>query len=395
MEGTKRNVALLAACQGLLITNLTIFMLVGALVAHSLLDAKELATLPMTAFWLGGALATIPASMLMKSIGRRNGFLVGALIGIAGGAVCAYAVYAGSFWIFCAGGCVMGFYYAFGQYYRFAAVDAADEAFRNRAISLVVAGGVVGAFLGPETARWTRELFGPVPFLGAFAAMSVFSVLTFLVMSFVRMPVVNQRQETEAARPLAKIAVQPAFIVAVLAGTLGYAAMQLAMVATPLAMKTHGLTFGDATFVIEWHVFGMFAPGFIAGAMIARFGVLNVISWGTLLLCVAVAFAVTGIELWNFWWAVFLVGVGWSLLFIGGTSLITECCTPPEQAKAQGWNDFLIFVALTSASLSAGFVLEFLSWNAIALVTLPMAVAIGGATLWLMSLRRRELRRAV
>ena len=389
MEGTKRNVALLATCQGLLITNLTTFMLVGALVAHSLLENKEFATLPMTTFWLGGALATIPASILMKHIGRRNGFMVGALVGVAGGAVCAYAVYIQSFWVLCVGAVVMGFYYAFGQYYRFAAVEVADEAFRSRAISLVVAGGVIGAFLGPETARWTRELFGPVPFLGAFASMSIFSLATFLVMSFVRMPVVVERQESTESRPLSRIAVQPAFIVAVLAGTLGYAAMQLAMVATPLAMAAFGLPFSDATFVIEWHVFGMFAPGFIAGAMIARFGVLNVISWGALLLCVAVAFAVTGIELWNFWWAVFLVGVGWSLLFIGGTALISECCTPAEKAKAQGLNDFLIFVALTSASLSAGFLLEFLSWNAIALVTLPMAVLIGAPALWLM-LRRRE-----
>lgn len=395
MKDTKRNVALLAACQGLLNTNLTTFMLVGALVAHSLLDAKELATLPMTAFWLGGALATIPASMLMKSIGRRNGFLVGALVGVAGGAVCTYAVYEGSFWMFCGGGIVMGIYFAFGQYYRFAAVDVADDAFKSRAISLVVAGGIVGAFLGPETARWTRELFGPVPFLGAFISLSVFSLLTFLVLSFVRIPVVERRQEFVESRPFVQIVLQPAFIVAVLAGTLAYAAMQLAMVATPLAMKTHGLSFGDATLVIEWHVFGMFAPGFVAGAMIARFGVLNVISWGALLMCIAVAFAVTGIEFWNFWWSIFLVGVGWSLMFIGGTSLLSECCSPSEQAKGQGFNDFLIFVALTVASLSAGFVLEFLSWNAIAFVTLPMALLVGTAALWLMAQRRRELRQAL
>ncbi len=284
----------------------------------------------------------------------------------------------------------MGFYYAFGQYYRFAAVEVADAAFRSRAISLVVAGGVAASILGPETARWTRGLYEPAPFLGAFAALSVFSLLTLLVMCFVQMPVAGQRQETVAARPLAQIALQPAFIVAVLAGTLGYAAMQLVMVATPLAMAANDFNFGNTTSVLESHVFGMFAPGFIAGALIARFGVLNVISLGALLICISVAFAVTGIEFWNFLLAIFLVGVGWSLLFIAGTSLLTECCRPGEQAKAQGLNDFLIFVSLTSASLSAGFVLEFLSWNAVALVTLPMAVLIGLSTLWLMAKRRRE-----
>jgi len=295
----------------------------------------------------------------------------------------------------CIGGVVMGFYYAFGQYYRFAAVEVADAAFRSRAISLVVAGGVAASILGPETARWTRGLYEPAPFLGAFAALSVFSLLTLLVMCFVQMPVAGQRQETVAARPLAQIALQPAFIVAVLAGTLGYAAMQLVMVATPLAMAANDFNFGNTTSVLESHVFGMFAPGFIAGALIARFGVLNVISLGALLICISVAFAVTGIEFWNFLLAIFLVGVGWSLLFIAGTSLLTECCRPGEQAKAQGLNDFLIFVSLTSASLSAGFVLEFLSWNAVALVTLPMAVLIGLSTLWLMAKRRREAQLAL
>lgn len=394
LDGTRRNVALLAICQGLLITNLTIFMLVSALVGHSLLDAKEFATLPMTAFWLGGALATVPASMLMKRIGRRNGFMVGALLGISGGIVCAYAAHVGSFLMLCIGAVVMGFYYAFGQYYRFAAVDAADEEFKSRAISLVVAGGVAAAVLGPETARWTRELFGLAPFTSSFAAMSLFSMLTILVMSLVHIPVVERRREIVETRPLARIAFQPAFIVAVLAGTLGYAAMQLIMVATPLAMAATNLPFSDVSFVIEWHVAGMFAPGFVAGALIVRFGVLNVISWGALLTCAAVAFAVTGIEFWNFWWAVFLDGVGWSLLFIGGTSLLTDCCSPAEQAKVQGFNDFLIFVALTCASLSAGLLLELIGWNAIALVILPMATLIGVATWSLMARRRYEQRQA-
>ena len=395
MHDTKRNVALLAICQGLLNTNLTMFMLVGALVSHSLLDAKELATLPMTAFWVGGALATIPASQLMKRVGRRHGFMVGALFGVAGGAICAYAAYAGSFPTLCAGGVVMGFYFAFGQYYRFAAVEVADEAFRSRAISLVVAGGVTAAILGPETARWTRGLFEPAPFLGAFVALSVYSLLTFVVMGFVRMPPVDRRHETAETRSLAQIAVQPAFIVAVLAGTLGYAVMQLLMVASPLAMAVNGFDFSDTTFVMESHVFGMFAPGFIAGTMIARYGALNIISIGALLICASVSFAVTGIEFWNFLWAIFLIGVAWSLLFIGGTSLLTDCCRPGEQAKGQGLNDFLIFLSLTSASLSAGFILELLSWNAVALVTLPMAALIGSATIWLMAIRRRETRAAL
>jgi MFS family permease len=395
MDGTRRNVTLLATCQGFLITNVTIFMLVGALVGRSLLDAKELATLPMTAFWLGGALATIPASMLMKQIGRRHGFMVGALFGVAGGVVCTYGVYASSFWILCLGGGLMGCYYAFGQYYRFAAVEAAEEVFRSRAISLVVAGGVAGAVLGPETARWTSALFETDSFIGSFAALSAFSMLTFVVVSFVRLPVAERQQESVETRPLARIAVQPAFIVAALAGVLGFAGMQLIMVATPLAMTTNGLPFGSATSVIEWHVAGMFAPGFVAGALIARFGVLNIILWGALLTCAGVAFAVTGIDFWNFWWAVFLNGVGWSLLFIGGTSLLTECCAPAEQAKVQGFNDFLILVALTSASLSAGLVLELLSWNAVAFAILPMAALIGAATLGLIAYRRHEHRQAI
>ena len=392
MENTKKNVALLAGCQAMLFTNNVTLISLAALAGFSLADNKALSTLPATAYVVGAALTTLPASFFMRRFGRQTGFQVGTSMGIAGAVVCCLALWLHSFWLLCAGVLVLGVYNAFGQYSRFAAADAATYDFKAKAISLVMAGGLVGGIIGPEMSKHTRDMFA-VPFLGAYASLIVFCLITMALLAFVRIPQPSVAERHEAVRPLARIMAQPAFIVAVTGSALGYGVMSLLMTVTPLAMGLCGHAYDSAALVIEWHVIGMFAPSFFTGSLIKRFGVLSVMLAGAALEALCVGVALSGVLVANFWWAMVLLGIGWNFLYVGGTTLLTECYRPSEKAKAQGMHDFLVFLTSASSSFASGLLMNRNGWEMLNYAALPFLAAIGAAITWL-ALRRRSAVRA-
>src|SRR5438552_1026046 len=387
VETAKKNVAVLATCQALLFTNNSTAIALNGLAGYALAANKALATLPVTAWVIGGALSTLPASLLMKRIGRRAGFTVGALMGMVGAAICSVALYLEAFWLFCFGTMVFGVYNAVAQYYRFAAADAASSDFKAKAISLVLAGGLVGGIVGPETSKLTVDLLATT-YLGAYLSLIGFLVLVVLVVQWLDIPVPPATAHGEPTRPLAQIMVQPVFVVAVLAAAIAYGVMNLLMTATPLAMGLCGHPYSAAATVIGWHVIGMFGPSFFTGSLITRFGVLQVMAAGALLLYVVVAIALSGVSIPHFWFALVLLGVGWNFLYIGGTTLITEACTPPERAKTQGANDLIIFVVMATSSFSSGLLLEKSGWQMLNYLALPFVTAAAIAVLWLLARRR-------
>jgi len=388
MENAKKNVALLAGCQAMLFTNNVTLISLAALAGFSLADDKALATLPATAYVVGAALTTLPASFFMRRFGRQTGFRVGTSMGMAGAAVSSLALWLHSFWLLCAGVLVLGVYNAFGQYYRFAAADAASYEFKAKAISLVLTGGLVGGIIGPELSKYTRDLFA-VPFLGAYASLIVFCLITLALLAYLRIPPPSEAERHEPARPLARIMAQPAFIVAVTGSALGYGVMNLLMTATPLAMDLFGHAYSSAALVIQWHVIGMFAPSFFTGTLIRRFGVLRVMLAGVALEALCVGIALSGVLVANFWWALTLLGVGWNFLYVGGTTLLTDCYRVSEKAKAQGTHDFLVFLTTATSSFSSGLLMNRSGWEILNYAALPMLGVIGAAIAWL-ALQRRS-----
>jgi MFS family permease len=378
----RKNVAVLAICQALLLTNNATAIALNALAGYALAPDKHLATLPVTAWIVGAALTTFFASLLMKRIGRRAGFTLGALIGIIGAAVCSFALWRGSFWLFCAGASVLGVYNAFGGYYRFAAADAAAPEFRPRAIAYVLAGGLVGGVVGPATSRLTVGLL-PVTYVATYLSLIGFMLLALLALRFLDIPPPTLSAANDRARPLLETILQPAFVVAVIAAAFGYGVMNLLMTATPLAMGMCGHAYGATATVISSHVVGMFAPSFVTGHLIRRIGVLRVMLLGVLLNFFCIAIALAGVELAHFWWSLVLLGVGWNFLYISATSLLTETYGPAEQAQAQGANDFFIFFTMAVSSFSSGVILERDGWQTLNYLSLPFIAAIGAAVLWL------------
>jgi MFS family permease len=383
----KKNVTVLAALQALLLTNNSTAIALNGLAGYALATNKSLATLPVTGWVVGASLTTFFASLLMKRIGRKGGFTFGALVGIVGAVICCVALYVANFWLFVAGTTVFGVYNAFGQYYRFAAADAAAHDFKAKAISYVLAGGLVGGIVGPTVSKWTKDAL-PTEFLGAYLTLIVFLCVVLAVIRFLDIPAPTEAEAKASGRPLAEIVAQPAFVVAVLAAAFGYGVMNLLMTATPLAMGICGHPYSAAATVISWHVIGMFAPSFFTGSLIKRFGVLNVMLAGVVLNFVCIGIALAGIDVANFWAALFLLGVGWNFLYIGATALLTETYRPAEKAKAQGANDMLIFLTMATSSFSSGMLLEANGWQLLNYLAIPFVAAIGFALLWLMTKRR-------
>lgn len=340
----------------LLLSNGVLMAAVGALAGYALAPSPRLATVPAVTYVLGAAISTLPASLFMKRHGRRVGFLLGSSLGMAGGAVGAIAIAVHSFTLLLAGTFLCGIHNAFGQYYRFAAADAAPPDWKSRAISLTLAGGIFGGFIGPAVGRFTRDMVEP-QFLASYAALAVFALASFVIAAGLSFPEQSPEERHGTGRPLGVILRQPAVVVAVLAAAAGYGVMNLLMSVTPLAMDLCcGHPFADATFVLQWHVIGMFAPSFFTGGLIRRAGVLNVLLAGAALMFVCVAIAMSGVTLMHFWWALTLLGVGWNFLYIGGTMLLTEAHRPAEKAKVQGINDSLVFAVMVSSSLTSGVV---------------------------------------
>ncbi len=388
MNNAGKNVALLSACQGLLMTNNSILIATNGLAGYALATDKSLATLPVTAYILGAALTTVPMSLLMRRLGRRAGFMLGALFGVAGALICGYAAFTRDFGVLCAGALVLGVYNATGQYYRFAAADSASADFKSKAISLVLAGGIAGGILGPESSKLTKDYFSQAVFAGSYLSLGVFCLLAIAVLSFIRIPPLTAAEQKDTGRPLSVIARQPAFLVAVMSAVIGFGVMSLLMTATPLAMGACQLPFSDAAFVIQWHVIAMFAPSFFTGALIRRFGVINVMLAGVGLSLCCVAFALSGLEVVHFWVALVLLGVGWNFMFIGGTTLLTECHTPGERGKVQGANDLAIFITMIATSLSSGLLFTLQGWALMNKLAVPFLLAAAAAMLWLAYLRR-------
>ena len=379
----KRTVFLLAICQALLVTGNVVLISTAALLGLGLSARPALATLPVAVYFLAIMLTTIPASFLMQRIGRRLGFALGALIGTVGSGLAAFAVTGRSFALFCAGAGLLGVFNGFGNYYRFAAAEASTDDYRSRAISYVMAGGVVAAFAGANLANWTRNLFEGVEFAGSYMALIGICGFAVVISLLLGLGKPSAEEFADTGRPLLTIASQPDFVVAALGAMLGFGIMVLLMTATPLAMKTHFHTFGETAFVIQWHVLGMFAPAFFTGHRIRRFGVLNIMFAGSLLAGFSVAVNMMGTQVINFWLALVALGVAWNFLFVGGTTLLTETYHPEERAKTQAMNDFLVFTTVTVASLSAGVLLSRFSWRAVNLGVIPAVAVIMVSVLWL------------
>lgn len=392
MTSTKRNVALLAACQALLFTNNSTLIAINGLAGLALAPYAALATLPVTCWVLGGAIGTMPASLHMKRVGRQRGLTTGTLWGIVGAFLCAAAIWAQSFWMLCFGTLVFGVYNAYGQYYRFAAADVASGDFKATAISLVLAGGLVGGVLGPTSSRWTIDLLGP-KFMAAYLVLIGFAVITMWLLRLIRIPTPSAAERSASGRPLRAIAAQPKFIVAVLGGAIGYGVMNFLMVSTPIAMQACGHPYGDAAFVISSHVIGMFAPSFVTGPLIRRVGVLPVMFAGALFNFAAIAIALSGISVAQFWWSLVLLGVGWNFLYLGGTTLLTETYRPEERAKAQGTNEQAIFIMMAISSLTSGMTVTSAGWERVNLFALPLVATVAIAIVWF-ALRERSQKAA-
>lgn len=387
----RRNVLVLALCQALSMTAMTITVTVTALNGEALLTEKGWATVPISLQAVATMLTTIPASALMRARSRRFGFAIGALVGIAGGALGVLSVAANSFWLLCLANVAIGTAMGFAVFYRFAAADSASEDFRSRAISLVLAGGVVAAVLGPALSQWSLEIWPGYVFAGCYGVMILLYLGILALLPLTRIPPLSVDEKRRSGRPLATIMRQPVAGVALLAAMIGYGVMAFLMTATPLAMTHHHFEFSDWRSVIQWHVLGMFFPSFFTGWIIRRAGVLNVLWFGAVLLILAAVVDLSGLGFWNFWVGLTLLGVGWNFLFIGGTTLLTEAYGPAEGSKVQGLNDFLVFGTVALASLASGALHSAFGWTAVNYGVLPLLVIPLAATLWLMSRRRRAV----
>jgi predicted MFS family arabinose efflux permease len=318
---------LLTLAQALLLTNGVALIAINGLVGLALAPTRSLATLPVTALVLGGAVSTLPASHFMRRYGRRSGFMLGAAVGALGAGIGFAAIETSSFALLCLGTFFSGVYNAFGQYYRLAAADVAPTSWKSRAISLTLAGGLLGAFLGPWLGKHTRELVAP-RFAATYAALVLVALAAMALVSRLQIPNDQGAASHERGRGIGAIARQPKFIVAVLSAGVGYGVMNLLMSATPIAMDLCGFSFDDASLVLQWHVVGMFAPSFITGDLIKRFGVLEIILVGAALLFACIGLALHGQSLPHFLWSLSLLGLGWNFLFVGGTTLLTETYEP-------------------------------------------------------------------
>ncbi|HZP21020.1 MAG TPA: MFS transporter [Bauldia sp.] len=384
----RRNLFVLATASAVVGSVPSVAITLAGLAGSYLLGPdKSLATLPVTAMNLGVALGAIPAAAIMRRVGRRSGFMLGALIGTCGGLLAALAIFAGTFLGFTAALLVMGWAGAFTQQYRFAAGEGSSEALRAKAVSFVLAAGVASAVIGPQTVIFTHDLLLPTPFAGAFVAAGVLFLIGLAAVSFLggaaRLPP-PVHAAAGGGRRLRVIVLQPRFLVAVLCAMSAYGLMSLVMTAAPLAMINCGLSESNAALGIQWHVIAMYAPSFVTGTLIARVGKAPVIVAGMVLLAGCGVAALSGLDILNFWVALVCLGVGWNFGFIGATALLAETYRVEERARIEGLNDALVFGIVALASLSSGSLLSFAGWNAVNLVIFPVvalalaALAFGG-----------------
>ena len=386
----KRNVLILASTQALFQTASVMVITLSGIVGWMLAEDKSLATLPIAMMMVAAAATMIPASLFMQRYSRKTGFLLGASLGGLGGLLAATAIWLQNFPLFVVANMLIGCYQAFSQYYRFAAADAASADFKSRAISLVIAGGVVAAIAGPTLVKLTQNV-GTVPSALTYLSMVALSMVAMVLLSRLALPVISAAEIKGTPRPMSAIMKQPVFLTA--ASTIGFSVMLLVMTATPLAMQLCGQSINSAATVIQWHVLGMFAPSFFTGNLIRRFGVLNIMSIGVAFLFGHVMIALSGIEFLHFLSGLILLGIGWNFLFIGGTTLLTEAYQPSERAKVQAAHDFLMYIGITIATFSSGSLLSTLGWRAVNLAVLP-ALAFAMLMIGFLVLQRRRAAKA-
>lgn len=378
--------------QAVLGSQLPIHIILGGLAGFTLAENKALATLPISLMVLVSMFTAAPASLFMGRFGRRLGFLAGALAGALGGALGVLALLLGRFELLLLGAACTGIYQSTHGFFRFAAADTASEAFRPKAISWVLAGGLLAALIAPELIRATSDYFAPIPFAGAYAAVVGINIVGALGIWFLDIPTPRRRvRGAPSGRALGVIFSQPKTLVAVICAMVSYALMVLVMTATSLAMDAQGFSTAHAADVVRWHVVAMFGPSFFTGAAILRFGHLRVIALGLILLGVAGVIAVGGVGLENFYLALIALGLGWNFSFIGATSLLGTTHTSEEQAKVQGLNDFLVFGLVTVASFSSGALLYAFGWTTVQLAMIPALAIAGIALLWLAVATTRSL----
>ena len=386
-DPTRKNVVLLALCQALSMSGSSLVMTVSAIVGTMIAADKTMATLPLAFQMTAMMVTTIPASLAMKRFGRRAGFLFGIMVGIGGAVLATYAIFERNFVLLCVASGVMGIQMGFAQFYRFAAADTAKPDFKSKAISLVLAGGVIAAVLGPNLAKWARDLFEPVMFAGSYAAIAVLWLIPLVLLFFIDIPRPSVEERKQSGRPLVVIMRQPVFVVAIVGAVVAYAMMNMVMTSTPLAMLACGLEFEDAAFVIQWHVLGMYAPAFFTGSLIARSGMLNVMLVGAVLMLGCVAVNLSGQDVTRFWLALVLLGVGWNFLFVGATTLLTETYVPAEKAKVQAANDFLVFGSVSISAFSSGMLQNAFGWDIVNMMALPFLAVALCMVAWLRFLR--------
>lgn len=380
----RRNALILAVAQALGNANNVILISTGSIVGMTLAPEKALATLPLSVYVVGLWQGTLPMGALARRYGRRTAFQVGTACGVLTGLLCCLAVLWGSFGLFTIGAFFTGFYSAAQQAYRFAAADTASEAFRPKAISWVMAGGVGAAVLGPQTVILTEGLWQPHTFAVTYLVQSTLALIAAVVISLVRIPAPPARAGAAHGRPLKEIAVQPRFIAAVACGAVSYFIMNLLMTSAPLAMTMCGHSIRDATLGIQWHVLGMFVPSFFTGHLISRFGAERVTAAGLLLLAGSAAVDLSGLTIAHFWIGLTLLGVGWNFGFIGATAMVTKCHRPEERTRVQSFNDFLVFGSMVFSSFGSGSLLVLYGWEAVNQLAFPVILAAAALLGWYM-----------
>ena len=377
-----KNLWFLTLAQGLYLTNNVTFIAINGLVGFALAPEPWLATLPVMAYVVGSAMATTLVARVQQRLGRKRSFQIALLVALFSSLLCAFATLEKQFWLLNLGTGIAGFYNANAQLYRFAAAELSDKTAKEKAISWVLAGGILGAVLGPNMASWTRDWFMQ-PFAGAYITLAGVAVIAFAVISQIRFPEKRVDPNQEPGRPLSEIMRQPLFIVCTLTAALAYGVMNLLMAATPLAMEACQFSFDKTAWVLEWHVIGMFAPGFFTGALIKRIGVMWVLRMGVVLNIACVMIALSGITFFHFLTALFLLGVGWNFLFTSSTTLALEAYRPSERDKAQGAINFFVFLATALSALSSGVLITTQGWTLLNLGSIVPLTIIALALIWL------------
>jgi len=384
----RANVMRLAAAQALTGANSAVIFATGSIVGASIAPSLSLATVPLSMYVVGLAAGTLPTGAISRRYGRRIAFIIGTGCGTLTGLLGSLAILRGSFPLFCFATFLGGLYGAVAQSYRFAAADGASAAFRPKAVSWVMAGGVFAGVLGPQLVQWTMEIWPPYLFAFSFVMQALVALVAMAILAGVDAPKPAQA-DLHAGRPLLEIARQPRFIAAALCGVIAYPMMNLVMTSAPLAMKMCGLSVSDSNFSIQWHIVAMYGPSFFTGSLIARFGAARIVALGLLLEAMAAAVGLSGITATHFWATLVILGVGWNFGFVGASALVLETHRPQERNKVQAFNDFLVFGMMAIGSFSSGQLLANYGWSAVNMVVFP-PVLLGLAVLSFSSFARRR-----